>query len=147
MNEATLKRFFSLHYILGFAIGAFVFGHLIILHDKGSSSVNNENFSRKTNFLSLYGEEIFFTFYLLICIVAFVSCYRPNFSMHPANYEQANPLSTPPHIVPEWYFLPFYTILRIVPNKTYGVLLMGLSIVILFLVPFLGTHNFRKEKS
>jgi ubiquinol-cytochrome c reductase cytochrome b subunit len=67
--------------------------------------------------------------------------------MHPANYEQANPLSTPPHIVPEWYFLPFYTILRIIPDKTYGVLLMGLSLVILFFIPFYGIKTFRKEKS
>jgi quinol-cytochrome oxidoreductase complex cytochrome b subunit len=101
VNESTLKRFFSLHFILGFIIGALVFAHLIILHDKGSSSSGNENINNKANFLSLYGEEIIFFVYIFLTFLLLVTCFRPNFCMHPANYEQANPLSTPPHIVPE----------------------------------------------
>lgn len=101
VNETTLKRFFSIHFILGFFIGALVFAHLIILHDKGSSSSGNENIHSKINFLSLYGEEIIFAVYIFLTFLLITSCFRPNFCMHPANYEQANPLSTPPHIVPE----------------------------------------------
>jgi ubiquinol-cytochrome c reductase cytochrome b subunit len=66
--------------------------------------------------------------------------------MHPANYEMANCLVTPPHIVPEWYFLPFYTILRVVPNKTLGILAMGGSILILFTLPFFGTIQYKRTK-
>ena len=147
VNEATLKRFYSLHFILGFLIAAIAILHLIVLHDKGSSSPKNENFNQKANFIPLYGEEMLFSILIFLSFFTYVVCFRPNFFMHPANYEPANCLVTPPHIVPEWYLLPFYTILRVIPDKTYGVLLMLLSLLILFFLPFYGTPKLIKNKT
>ena len=148
VNESTLKRFFSIHFTVGFFIAAIAALHIIVLHDKGSNTPRNEHFNKhKSNFILLYGEETILTVLVFFVIFSLVIFYRPNFFMHPANYIPADFLVTPPHIVPEWYFLPFYTILRIIPDKTYGILLMGLSILIFFFLPLFGTRYMTKSKT
>jgi ubiquinol-cytochrome c reductase cytochrome b subunit len=78
---------------------------------------------------------------VFLIVVIYVIFFKPLIFMHPANFEQANPLQTPEHIVPEWYLLPFYTILRVTPGKTAGIVLMGASLIVLFLLPFLSPKN------
>ena len=134
--EQTLKRFFSIHFILGLVIGALASIHVLILHEYGSSSSKNDNINHKVNFIPLFGEETLFSIFIFFTLISYIVLFRPLLFMHPANFEQANPLVTPPHIVPEWHFLPFYTILRVTPGKEAGILLMGGSIIILFFVPF-----------
>ena len=143
--EQTLKRFFSIHFLLGIVIGALTIVHIIVLHDYGSSSAKNDNINNKVNFIPVFGEEILFSFFVFLTIASYIILFRPLLFMHPANFEQANPLVTPPHIVPEWYFLPFYTILRVTPGKEAGILLMGGSIVILFFVPFFSPNLFKTQ--
>ncbi|KIN92831.1 hypothetical protein M404DRAFT_17375 [Pisolithus tinctorius Marx 270] len=103
VSNATLNRFFSLHYILPFLLAALALAHLIALHAEGSDLIT-----------------IFF-FFLVLSIMVF---YYPNFLGHSDNYIPANPMQTPASIVPEWYLLPFYAILRSIPNKLLGVLAM-----------------------
>lgn len=139
--EQTLKRFFSVHFILGLAIGALALIHIILLHDLGSSGTKNENVNSKTYFITIFSEEIIFSAFVFFVVVFYVIFFKPLVFMHPANFEQANPLQTPEHIVPEWYLLPFYTILRVTPGKTEGILLMGASLIVLFLLPLLSPAN------
>ena len=136
VNEYTLKRLFSLHFILGFIILGIAILHIIALHDKGSSSSTKENISPKVAFMPLYGDEILFSLLIFLDILSYFVFFRPHYFLHPVNFQEADIFVTPPHIVPEWYFLPFYTILRVVPHKVGGILAMFFSILILFLLPF-----------
>jgi ubiquinol-cytochrome c reductase cytochrome b subunit len=99
--EQTLKRFFSVHFILGLAIGALALIHIILLHDLGSSGTKNENVNSKTYFITIFSEEIIFSAFVFFVVVFYVIFFKPLVFMHPANFEQANPLQTPEHIVPE----------------------------------------------
>ena len=139
VDNPTLTRFYSFHYILPFLLLSFVFLHFLFLHEKGSS--NPSFISEKLNRfnLTLYPyfiiKDLFgFLFYLLFYF--FFVFYYPDFLGHSDNYIQANPMQTPEHIVPEWYFLPFYAILRSIDDKLLGVIFMFLSILIFFLFPF-----------
>lgn len=141
VGNATLNRFFSLHFLFPFIIAAFSVGHLIAIHDAGasnplgvSSSVKLIPFHPYYTFKDLFG---FFIFAFFISIFVF---YIPNYLGHSDNYIPANPLVTPSHIVPEWYFLPFYAILRSIPNKTIGVLAMVGAIASLAILPFVHLH-------
>ncbi len=149
VESPTLQRFFSLHYLLPFVIAGLVGLHIWALHVHGPS--NPVGISPKgpqdlvpyhpyytSKYLSVMG--IFF-----IALFAFVF-FEPNYMGHPDNYIPANPLVTPAHIVPEWYFLPFYAILRSVPDKLGGVILFGASIAILFVVPWLDTSRVRSAR-
>jgi quinol-cytochrome oxidoreductase complex cytochrome b subunit len=150
VNYATLNRFFSLHFFIPFLIVALVFLHLIALHEAGHTNplgINSTSlFNRTSNFDGI--ENIsFFPYFIvkdlfgIVCafiFLLFFVIYLPNYFGHSDNYIQANPLLTPPHIVPEWYFLPFYTILRSIPNKAFGVCLMFLSIMSLYFLPLLS---------
>ena len=144
VDNATLNRFFSLHFVMPFLILIVVCLHVYFLHDKGSSnpSMLSVGESRSDKFLKtsfypyfvikdLVGIQIFLFFFLSTVF------FFPNYLGHPDNYIPANPLVTPAHIVPEWYFLPFYAILRSIPNKLIGVLFLFFSIVILFILPWL----------
>lgn len=142
VDNATLNRFFSLHYFLPFLIAAFSTIHLIILHQFGStnplgiiSSKDNIPFYPYFIFKDIFGLFLFFIFF------SYFLFFNPNLLGHPDNYIPANPLVTPPHIVPEWYFLPFYAILRAIPNKLGGVIFMGLAIIILLILPFLASNS------
>ena len=149
VDNPTLNRFFSLHYLLPCVIFALVFIHLWALHTVKSnnplgidvkSPQDTIPFHPYFTIKDLFGIGVFMMVYL-----AFVF-YAPNFFGEPDNYIPANPMVTPPHIVPEWYFLPFYAILRAVPNKLGGVLMMFGAIVVLLFLPWLDTSKVRSGR-
>jgi ubiquinol-cytochrome c reductase cytochrome b subunit len=140
VSNATLNRFFSLHYLLPFLIVGMVFTHLGFLHQKGSN--NPLGITPKFNVISFYPYfwvKDVIGFLIFIGILSLFVFFYPNALGHPDNYIAANPVSTPAHIVPEWYFLPYYAILRSFPSKLGGVLAMIISIAILFFLPELNT--------
>jgi quinol-cytochrome oxidoreductase complex cytochrome b subunit len=136
VDNATLNRFFSLHYLLPFLIVGLILLHLILLHLPGSSNpLKLSFFSDKISFYPyFYLKDLFSLFSILLFFLFFVFFF-PNLLGHSDNYIPANPLSTPSHIVPEWYFLPFYAILRSIPDKLGGVLCMFGALIILLLLP------------
>ncbi len=144
VDNPTLNRFFSLHYLLPFLIAARAFLHLILLHQNGSNNPLGLTsvYDRIPFYPYFYVKDLFGFFIFVLFFSAFV-VYAPNRLGHPDNYIEANPLVTPAHIVPEWYFLPFYAILRTIPDKLGGVALRGLAIVILALLPVVDTSSFR----
>ena len=134
----TLNRFFSLHYLFPFLILGLVMLHLLFLHEIGSNNplginfkVDRIPFTPYFTIKDLYSVVLFFIFF------AYIIFFIPNTLGHPDNYIPANPELTPEHIVPEWYFLPFYAILRSVPDKFGGVCALLLAILILVLLPYL----------
>jgi ubiquinol-cytochrome c reductase cytochrome b subunit len=146
VNNATLNRFFSLHYLLPFVIAALVFVHLYLLHQQGSSNpLGIESNADRISFYPYFYVKDLFGFLVFIVFYSFIVFYYPNVLGHSDNYIEANPLVTPSHIVPEWYFLPFYAILRSIPNKLFGVLLMGFSLIILLFVPYLSKMTIRSS--
>ena len=156
IDNATLNRFFSLHYLLPFVIVGVVGFHIVAIHITGSNNPDgidikdpqdtvpfNPYFTAKDS----VGIGVF-----LIVWAGFVF-FAPNFLGHPDNYIEAQPLSTPAHIVPEWYFLPFYAILRSITfdiwfleAKLLGIIAMGASIMILFILPWLDTSKVRSAR-
>jgi len=145
VDNPTLNRFFSLHYLLPFIIIALVMLHLIALHTHGSNNPKGIDVTEKDTipFHPYYTIKDFVGFGVYFLIFAFFIFYEPNYLGHPDNYTPANPMVTPAHIVPEWYFLPFYAILRAVPSKLGGVLLMFASIFVLFFLPWLDRSPIR----
>lgn len=147
VDNATLNRFFSLHYLLPFVIAALVLVHLILLHQDGSN--NPLGISSKVDKIPFYP---YYYVKDLLGIIAFglffavFVFFYPNVLGHPDNYIEANPLVTPTHIVPEWYFLPFYAILRSIPDKLGGVVGMIMSILILIALPFFNTSEVRSSQ-
>jgi ubiquinol-cytochrome c reductase cytochrome b subunit len=146
VDNATLNRFFSLHYLMPFAIAGLVIAHIALLHRDGSnnpvgidSSVDKIPFYPYFYFKDLFSVIVFIIFFSLFVF------YFPNTLGHPDNYIPANPMVTPAHIVPEWYFLPFYAILRSIPDKLGGVLAMFGAIVVLFLIPFINQSEVRSS--
>lgn len=146
VDNPTLNRFFSLHYLLPFVIVALVMLHLAALHTHGSNNPKGIDVKPGKDtipFHPYYTVKDFFGFGIYFLIFAYFIFYEPNYLGHPDNYTPANPLQTPAHIVPEWYFLPFYAILRAVPSKLGGVILMFASIIILFFLPWLDRSKVR----
>ena len=138
VNNATLNRFFSLHYLLPFILAALVLMHLIALHDSAGSG-NPLGISANSDRLPFSPYFIFkdlVTIFLFILILSIFVFFMPNVLGDSENYVMANPMQTPSAIVPEWYLLPFYAILRSIPNKLLGVIAMFLAILILLLMPF-----------
>lgn len=147
MGNATLNRFFSLHYLMPFIIAGLVVIHLIILHSEGSNNPLGINANVDTiSFYPYFYVKDLFSFFILILLFSFFVVFFPNFLGHCDNYIPANPLSTPAHIVPEWYFLPFYAILRSIPDKLGGVVAMVSAILVLLLLPFISTSKLRSSK-
>jgi ubiquinol-cytochrome c reductase cytochrome b subunit len=146
VDNPTLNRFFSLHYLLPFIIVALVCLHLVALHIHGSNNPTGLDVKSPKDtipFHPYYTVKDFFGFGFYFLIFAFFIFYEPNYLGHPDNYIPANPMVTPPHIVPEWYFLPFYAILRAVPSKLGGVVLMFGAIIIMFFLPWLDRSPVR----
>ncbi len=144
VDNPTLNRFFSLHFTFPFVIAGAVLIHLILLHEVGSS--NPLGINSKTEIIPFYPYfyvKDLFGFFILLFIFFFFVFYFPNTLGHPDNYIEANPMKTPLHIVPEWYFLPFYAILRSIPNKIGGVIAMFGSLLILLLIPFINSSEVR----
>ena len=147
VDNATLNRFFSLHYLLPFLIVGMVLIHLSLLHAVGSNNPLgiNTNVDTVSFYPYFYVKDLFAFFFFLLFFSFFVFFY-PNALGHSDNYIPANSLVTPPHIVPEWYFLPFYAILRSIPNKLGGVIFMIGAILVLLLLPFIHYSEIRSSK-
>jgi ubiquinol-cytochrome c reductase cytochrome b subunit len=145
VDDPTLNRFFALHYLLPFIIFALVILHVVALHTHGSNNPTGKDLKEedKIPFHPYYTYKDLFSFGIYFAIFGYFVFYEPNYLGHPDNYIPANPLVTPAHIVPEWYFLPFYAILRAVPSKLGGVILMFGAIVILFFLPWLDRSKVR----
>nr|AAL01847.1 cytochrome b [Ctenomys tuconax] len=138
VDKATLTRFFAFHFILPFIITAMVMIHLLFLHETGSNNPSGMNSdSDKIPFHPYYTiKDILGVLFMMIALMSLVM-FSPDLLGDPDNYTPANPLNTPPHIKPEWYFLFAYAILRSIPNKLGGVLALAFSILILMLFPIL----------
>ena len=146
VDNATLNRFFSLHYLVPFLIAGVVVVHMAAVHNDGSNNpLGISSHADKISFfpyffikdtLGLVGGLIFFSFFVY---------YSPNSLGHSDNYIPANPMSTPEHIVPEWYFLFAYAILRSIPNKLMGVLALFASLLVLLLLPLINTSAVRSS--
>jgi ubiquinol-cytochrome c reductase cytochrome b subunit len=147
VDNATLNRFFSLHYLVPFLIVGLVLIHLSLLHSEGSNNPLglNTNIDLVSFYPYFYVKDLF-AFLILIFFFSFFIFFFPNSLGHSDNYIMANPLVTPSHIVPEWYFLPFYAILRSIPDKLGGVIAMVGAILVLLLLPILNTSNIRCSK-
>ena len=127
-----------------FLIAGLVLVHLSLLHTAGSNNPLgvNSNIDSIVFYPYFYAKDVF-VFLIYVLLLCFFVFYYPNALGHSDNYIPANPLVTPPHIVPEWYFLPFYAILRSIPDKLGGVAAMGGALIVLFLIPFLNTSEIR----
>lgn len=149
VDNATLNRFYSLHYLLPFIIAALSGLHVWALHVTGSSNPVGVSAKVKTDTLPFhpyFTVKDMFAVAVFLIIFAFFLFYLPDALGHADNYIPADPLSTPAHIVPEWYFLPFYAILRAVPDKLAGILLMLGAIIVLFVLPWLDTSKVRSMR-
>ncbi len=149
VDNPTLNRFFSLHYLLPFVIVGVVFLHIAALHITGSNNplgIDPKGPQDTLPFHPYYTAKDSVGIVVYFIVFAVLVFFAPNYLGHPDNYIPANPLVTPPHIVPEWYFLPFYAILRAVPDKLGGVLLMFGSILIWFVLPWLDTSPVRSMR-
>nr|AAC35381.1 cytochrome b [Apaloderma vittatum] len=138
VDNPTLTRFFALHFLLPFMIAGLTLIHLTFLHESGSNNplgiVSN---SDKIPFHPYFSLKDILGFALMFLLLATLALFSPNLLGDPENFTPANPLVTPPHIKPEWYFLFAYAILRSIPNKLGGVLALAASVLVLFLAPLL----------
>jgi len=149
IDNPTLNRFFSLHYLLPFAIFGVVGMHIWALHVTKSNNplgIDIQGPQDTIPFHPYYTVKDLFGLSVFMVVFAYFVFFNPNIMGHPDNYIPANPLVTPAHIVPEWYFLPFYAILRAIPDKLGGVLMMGAAIMIMFVVPWLDTSKVRSAR-
>jgi ubiquinol-cytochrome c reductase cytochrome b/c1 subunit len=150
IENPTLQRFFSLHYLLPFVILGVVVLHIWALHVPGNGNPLGIDVKDKKQdtvpFHPYYTVKDAFALGVLLILFAYFVFYQPNILGHPDNYIEADPLVTPAHIVPEWYLLPFYAILRSIPDAFGGVVAMFGSIFVLFLLPWLDTSKVRSMK-
>nr|YP_203289.1 cytochrome b [Urva javanica]Q5I191.1 RecName: Full=Cytochrome b; AltName: Full=Complex III subunit 3; AltName: Full=Complex III subunit III; AltName: Full=Cytochrome b-c1 complex subunit 3; AltName: Full=Ubiquinol-cytochrome-c reductase complex cytochrome b subunit [Urva javanica]AAW32554.1 CYTB [Urva javanica] len=144
VDKATLTRFFAFHFILPFIISALAAVHLLFLHETGSNNPSGiSSDSDKIPFHPYYTIKDILGLLIMLMMLMMLVLFSPDLLGDPDNYTPANPLNTPPHIKPEWYFLFAYAILRSIPNKLGGVLALVLSIMILAIAPLLHTSNQR----
>ena len=146
VDNPTLNRFFSLHYLLPFMIFGVVILHVWAFHTTGNNNPSGVQPKTKQDtipFHPYYTIKDLFAIVVFMVFFSWFAFYLPNYMGHADNYIEANPLVTPAHIVPEWYFLPFYAILRAVPDKLGGVIAMFGAIAVLFVLPWLDTSKVR----
>ncbi len=147
VGNPTLNRLFSLHYMVPFVLVALVALHIWALHVVGSNNptgIEVKDVKKETlPFHPYFTTKDMYAIALIAILFAYFVFWVPNYLGDVVNYEEANPLKTPPHIVPEWYFLPFYAILRAIPSKLGGVIAMFGAIVVLFFIPWLDTSRVR----
>jgi ubiquinol-cytochrome c reductase cytochrome b subunit len=149
VDNATLNRFFSLHYLLPFVLVGVVFLHIAALHVVGSNNplgIDVKSPQDTVPFHPYYTVKDSVGLCVFFIVYAVLVFFAPNFLGDANNFIPANPLQTPADIVPEWYFLPYYAILRSVPNKLLGVCMMFGSILILFVLPWLDTSRVRSAR-
>jgi len=144
VSNATLNRFYSLHYLLPFILAALAAVHLICLHEDGSNNpIGVQSEIDKVPFHVYYSTKDIFGIVVMVLLLTSIVFLSPNLLGDPENFIQANPLVTPVHIQPEWYFLFAYAILRSIPNKLGGVVAMFSSFLILLLMPWLHSSRLR----
>nr|QHR76887.1 cytochrome b [Aimophila rufescens] len=144
VDNPTLTRFFALHFLLPFLIVGVTLVHLTFLHETGSNNpLGIPSDCDKIPFHPYYTIKDILGFVLMLSLLVSLALFSPNLLGDPENFTPANPLVTPPHIKPEWYFLFAYAILRSIPNKLGGVLALAASILVLFLIPLLHTSKLR----
>ena len=149
VDNPTLNRFFSLHYLMPFLIAGVVVLHIVALHRFGSNNpigIDAKGPADTISFHPYYTIKDMVGIAVFLLLLAMAVVFFPNAMGHPDNYIPANPMQTPAHIVPEWYFLPFYAILRAVPDKLGGVLLMFSAIFVLFILPWLDRSPVRSAR-
>nr|BAO84944.1 cytochrome b [Acheilognathus imberbis] len=144
VDNATLTRFFAFHFLLPFIVAAATILHLLFLHETGSNNPAGLNSDAdKISFHPYFSYKDLLGFVLMLMALTSLALFSPNLLGDPENFTPANPLVTPPHIKPEWYFLFAYAILRSIPNKLGGVLALLFSILVLMVVPILHTSKQR----
>ncbi|OUU61746.1 MAG: cytochrome b [Alphaproteobacteria bacterium TMED62] len=146
VDNPTLSRFYTLHFLLPFLIVGVVILHIVALHTHGSNNplgIDKKGPQDTIPFHPFYTIKDLFGLSFVLTIFFTVVFFAPDYLGHPDNYVPADPLKTPAHIVPEWYFLPFYAILRAIPDKLGGVIAMFSAIFVLFLLPWLDTSKVR----
>jgi quinol-cytochrome oxidoreductase complex cytochrome b subunit len=149
VDNPTLNRFFSLHYLLPFVIAGVVVLHIWALHVPGNNNPTGVNVKDKTDtvpFHPYYTVKDGFGLSVFMVLFAAFVFFAPDAMGHVDNYVKANPLVTPQHIVPEWYLLPYYAMLRAIPNKLMGVLALGAAIGVLFILPWIDTSKVRSMR-
>lgn len=149
VDDPTLNRFYVLHFLLPFIIVGVVILHIWALHTNHSNNPLGIDLKKKTDWIPFhpyYTVKDIFGLGVYLIPFSFMVFFAPDFLGHPDNYIPADPLVTPAHIVPEWYFLPFYAILRAIPAKGLGVLAMVASIAILFVLPWLDKSKVRSAR-
>ncbi|WMS41065.1 cytochrome b N-terminal domain-containing protein [Acuticoccus sp. MNP-M23] len=149
VDNPTLNRFFALHYLLPFMIAGIVFLHVWALHISGNNNPTGVSVKSAKDTVSFHPYVTMKDVFALVCFMllyGYFVFYAPNYLGHPDNYIEFNPLATPAHIVPEWYLLPFYAILRAIPSKLGGVIAMFSALLVLFVVPWLDTSKVRSAK-
>jgi len=144
VDNATLNRFFAIHFLLPFIIAAIAFLHLVFLHQTGSTNPLGINSDRdRIPFHNYYSTKDLTGFIIALTLFIIIVLFTPSLLTDPENFLLANPLVTPIHIKPEWYFLWVYAILRSIPNKLGGVLALFLALLILFILPL--SSNIKKQ--
>jgi len=145
VNNATLNRFFALHFVLPFVLAALALMHLIALHDSAGSGnpLGMSGNSDRLPFAPYFIFKDLITIFLFIIILSIFLFFMPNALGDSENYVMANPMQTPPAIVPEWYLLPFYAILRSIPNKLLGVIAMFSALLVLLVMPYTDMSKIR----
>lgn len=149
VGAPTLNRFFSLHYLLPFVLCALVFLHIWALHVPGNANPTGVEVKSEADtvpFHPYYTMKDLYAIMLFLMVTAAFLFFAPNYMGHADNYIEANPLVTPTHIVPEWYFLPFYAILRAIPDKLFGVIAMFSALLVLLALPWLDSSKVRSGK-
>lgn len=147
VGNPTLNRFFSFHYVLPFIVTGIIFLHLTLLHLRGSTNpMGNSSVKDRIDFHPYFFIKDGLSLFLAILFYSIIVFFYPNILGHSDNYILANSLVTPAHIVPEWYFLPFYAILRAIPNKIGGVIAMLAAILILFSLPSLDKSEIKSPR-
>nr|WLF01156.1 cytochrome b [Euchilichthys dybowskii]WMM65160.1 cytochrome b [Euchilichthys dybowskii] len=142
VDNATLTRFFTFHFLLPFVVIAATVLHALFLHETGSNNpIGLNSDADKISFHPYFSYKDLLGFFILLTALASLALFSPNLLGDPENFTPANPLVTPPHIKPEWYFLFAYAILRSIPNKLGGVLALLFSILVLMVVPLLHTSK------
>ena len=144
VNAPTLRRFYTVHFLLPFIIAGVTLIHLALLHKDGSNSpIGSDTGVDDVPFYPYYFAKDLFAFTCFILFFGVFVFFFPNLLNHPDNCIPADPMETPKHLVPEWYFLPFYAILRSIPHKAAGIVAMGGAILILLVIPYTYTGYIR----
>merc|ERR1711957_592780 len=146
VSNATLNRMYSLHFLLPFLIAGVTIVHLILLHKVGSNNPLGVDDVDTIPFYPYFFVKDLFALYIFLFMFAVIVFFYPNSLGHPDNYIPADPYKTPAHIVPEWYFLPFYAMLRSIPHKAAGIAAMLGSILIWLVIPFINTSEIRNTE-